>query len=404
MVVSGESKGPKERVRELIEALRAGASPEKVKTDFEDILGGMESADITEIEDELVREGLPPQEIQRLCDVHLAIFKEAADKAKIEISAGHPIYILVEEHRFVRDVADEISRLLPIIEKVKGFPEIKETMVRLDQLLGHLREYDKHKVREENALFPLMEKHGVIQPPAVMWSEHDQQRKLIKDATKTLKRSEELGISKFKERALPVLRALAEQIPSHFYKEENILYPTALKIIREKEWKEIKASMDDLGYCYFTPKDAVGEIKTTAAKAKKLGSEIVLESGVFKVNQLECVLNSLPVDITFVDDEDTVRYFNQAKDRIFPRTKAIIGRKVQKCHPQKSVDVVDRILKDFRAGRRDLAKFWLHLGEKFVVIQYVAMRDRNGKYVGCLEVSQDIARIQKIQGEKRLLD
>ena len=402
--MSGKSKEPKERVRKLIEALRAGADPERVKAEFKDILDGMESADITKIEDELVEEGLPPQEIHRLCDVHLAIFKEAADKAKVEVSPGHPIYILVEEHKFVRDVADEISRLLPIVEKAKGFPEIKDALARLDQLLAHLKEYDKHKAREENALFPFIERHGVTQPPAVMWSEHDQQRKLIKDATNMLRRNEGLGISKFKERILPVLRALAEQIPSHFYKEENILYPTALKIIEEKEWKEIRASMDDLGYCYFTPKDAVGEIRTTAAEAKKRGIEIMLESGVFTVNQLECVLNSLPIDITFVDDEDTVRFFNQAKDRIFPRTKAIIGRKVQKCHPQKSVDVVDSILKDFKAGRRDTAKFWLHLGEKFVVIQYFAVRDMNGKYVGCLEVSQDIAPIQKIQGEKRLLD
>jgi DUF438 domain-containing protein len=402
--VSEKSREPKERVRRLIEALRAGADPEKVKAEFKDILGGMESPDITVIEDELVADGLPPEEIHRLCDVHLAVFKEATEKAKVEVLPGHPIYILLEEHRFVRDVVEEISRTLPIIEKTKDFPEMKETLARLDQLFGHLREYDKHKVREENALFPFIEKHGVTQPPAVMWSEHDQQRKLIKDATNTLKKREELGVSKFKERTIPGLRSLMEHIPSHFYKEENILYPTALKIVEETEWKEIRASMDDLGYCYFTPSSAVGEIRTTTAEAKKRGIEIMLESGVFTVNQLECVLNTLPVDITFVDDEDTVRFFNQAKDRIFPRTKAIIGRKVQKCHPQKSVDVVERILKDFKAMKRDSAKFWLHLGDKYVAIEYFAVRNRNGKYLGCLEVSQDIAPIQKIQGEKRLLD
>lgn len=402
--MSERSREPKERVRRLIEALRAGADPEKVKAEFKDILGGMESPDITVIEDELVADGLPPEEIHRLCDVHLAVFKEATEKAKVEVLPGHPIYILLEEHRFVRDVVEEISRTLPIIEKTKDFPEMKETLARLDQLFGHLREYDKHKVREENALFPFIEKHGVTQPPAVMWSEHDQQRKLIKDATNTLKKREELGVSKFKERMIPGLRALMEHIPSHFYKEENILYPTALKIIEETEWKEIRASMDDLGYCYFTPSSAVGKIRTTTAEAKKRGIEIMLESGVFTVSQLECVLNTLPVDITFVDDEDTVRFFNQAKDRIFPRTKAIIGRKVQKCHPQKSVDVVERILKDFKARKRDSAKFWLHLGDKYVAIEYFAVRNRNGKYLGCLEVSQDIAPIQKIQGEKRLLD
>jgi DUF438 domain-containing protein len=131
---------------------------------------------------------------------------------------------------------------------------------------------------------------------------------------------------------------------------------------------------------------------------------VILETGSFKIEELENLLNALPVDITFVDRDDAVAYFSQSQDRIFPRAKAVIGRKVQQCHPQKSVHVVNQILEDFRNKKRDSAEFHIHLGEKYVYIRYFAVRDRTGEYLGCLEVTQDIAPLQKISGDKRLLE
>jgi len=132
-------------------------------------------------------------------------------------------------------------------------------------------------------------------------------------------------------------------------------------------------------------------------------SEVLFETGEFLTKELEAVLNTLPVDITFVDKEDRVRYFSQSKERIFPRTKAIIGRKVQQCHPQKSLHVVEEILNDFRENKRDRAEFWINLGGRLIYIRYFAVRDKAEKYLGCLEVTQDITDIKKIEGEKRLL-
>jgi PAS domain S-box-containing protein len=120
--------------------------------------------------------------------------------------------------------------------------------------------------------------------------------------------------------------------------------------------------------------------------------------------QLEWVFKTMPVDVTFVDKDDTVRYFSQTPDRIFKRSKAVIGRKVQKCHPPKSVDVVERILNDFKEGKRDKAEFWLNLGGRLIHIRYFAVRNGDREYLGCLEVSQDLTPLQKIEGEKRLLD
>jgi len=129
---------------------------------------------------------------------------------------------------------------------------------------------------------------------------------------------------------------------------------------------------------------------------------IQLETGAFEAEELEAMLNTLPVDITFVGKDDTVRYFSQSKDRLFARTKAVIGKKVQQCHPQKSVDKVQQILDDFRSGKRDVAEFWLNMDAKLVYIRYFAVRNKDGNYLGTLEVSQDIAPIKKIEGEKRL--
>jgi len=130
---------------------------------------------------------------------------------------------------------------------------------------------------------------------------------------------------------------------------------------------------------------------------------IVFEIGSMSKEELETLLNTLPVDITFVDKEDTVQYFSQSKERIFPRTKAVIGRKVQQCHPQKSLHVVNKILKDFKNNKRDFAEFWINLNNRLIYIRYFPVRNKSGDYLGCLEVTQDITDIKKIEGEKRLL-
>jgi len=130
---------------------------------------------------------------------------------------------------------------------------------------------------------------------------------------------------------------------------------------------------------------------------------IRLETGMLSKEEIETILDTLPIDLTFVDKDDTVRYFSQTRERIFPRTKAVIGRKVQQCHPQKSIHIVNQILEDFRKGKRDVAEFWINMQGKLIYIRYFPLRSKNGEYMGCLEVTQDITNIKKIEGEKRLL-
>ena len=164
--------------------------------------------------------------------------------------------------------------------------------------------------------------------------------------------------------------------------------------------------MDDLGYCYFTPKEAIGKKVELGKEVKEKAQEgeITFETGSMNKDELEAMLNSLPIDITFVDKEDTVRYFSQPKERLFPRAKAVIGRKLQQCHPQKSVHLLNQILDEFKSGDRDLAEFWVDVKGRKIHIRYFAIRDSSGKYLGCVGVDQDVTDIQKLEGQKRLLE
>ena len=193
------------------------------------------------------------------------------------------------------------------------------------------------------------------------------------------------------------------------FKEENILLPTSLEKLSSGDWVDILQESDDIGYVFIDrPSDTehlVGELKAALLEETvfKDGS-VTFPTGTINLNELLCIFNTLPVDITFVDSQDTVRYFSEGGGRIFRRTKSVIGRKVQNCHPPQSVDVVEKILDSFKRGEKDSFEFWVKLENRFIYIRYIALRDKDRNYLGTMEVTQDITEIKKLEGEKRLLD
>ncbi|MEM2111385.1 MAG: PAS domain-containing protein, partial [Candidatus Bathyarchaeia archaeon] len=171
----------------------------------------------------------------------------------------------------------------------------------------------------------------------------------------------------------------------------------------------MREDFDEIGYCCFTPEHLKAkptkEIGKPAVEEEAMPEgTLQFETGTLTKGEIEAILNTLPVDITFVGNDDAVKYFSKADERIFVRTKAVLGRKVQLCHPQKSIHVVNRILEAFKKGEKDMAEFWINMGGRLIHIRYFAVRDRDGKYLGTMEVSQDITDLKKIEGEKRLLD
>jgi hypothetical protein len=348
------------------------------------------AAEIAALEQDLITEGMPEMEIKRLCDVHVAAFKDVLDaQEKPESLPGHPVYTFRAENAAVAQVLDTLEAAIQAGQWDQA---------RAD--LERLREYDKHYLRKEYLLFPSLEKHGFSGPSSVMWAIHDDVRAAWK------KLEDLLADTPDPAQVAEVFDPLATAIREMVYKEENILFPAALQTLSSEEWASIHVQEPEFGVCYVEASEpqAVAAPAAPASPQPVSDGLIPLQTGALTSQQIALMLMHLPVDITFVDENDAVRFFSATKERIFPRSPSIIGRSVQKCHPPASVHRVQRILDDFREGRRDEAEFWIQMGGKFIHIRYFAVRDEQGVYKGTVEVSQDVTHIRALEGERRLLD
>ena len=390
----------------LIRQMHEGKTVDEVKGEFAALLEDVGAGEIAEIEQALIDEGLPEMEVKRLCDVHVAVFRESLDQqAKPETVPGHPVYTFLAENGAALRVLDALGEALAA---AKDGPD-SEQLERARERLRELQAYEKHYLRKENLLFPYLEKRGFSGPSSVMWAIHDDVRAGWKALSDVLSTGPGYDVDGFRARIDEIFEPLSTAIREMFYKEENILYPTALEKLNEEEWLAIRAQERELGYCYIEPGDQWRPIAVSPEIVSKpgervgaLGELLHLDTGTLTPREVNQLLAHLPIDITYVDREDTVRFFSQTKERIFPRSPAIIGRKVQKCHPPASIDRVQRIVDDFRAGRRDEAEFWIQMQGKFIHIRYFAVRDEQGAYQGTVEVTQDVTAIRALEGERRL--
>jgi hypothetical protein len=398
----------KKTLKEIIKQLHAGVPPAQVKEKFKQVLAGTKPEEIAKIEQELVKEGMPREQLQRLCDVHLAVFGEQVQDQELHLASGHPISILMEEHRVLLERTDRLKVDVGLIEEACDVVYVGDALTELQGVVKDFIEAEKHYLREENVLFPTMEKHGITEPPAIMWMEHNQIRELKKKLRELVEKWNSMSFEDFKKRLVEVALHVCELLPSHFFKENNILFPSALQVIKDTEWGEVRKEFDEIGYCSFTPKHALVSLHGTEVEEQKatleMGETLHFETGNLSKEEVEALLDTIPIDVSFIDADDQVRYFNKAEKRIFVRTKAVLGRKVQMCHPQKSLHVVNKIVEAFKTGKKDVAEFWITIENRFVHIRFFAVRSKGGKYLGAVEVVQDVTDIKKLEGQKRLLD
>ncbi|NLT44068.1 MAG: DUF438 domain-containing protein [Thermotogaceae bacterium] len=369
-------------------------SIESIREDFMKVVRELTPVEIAQVEQKLVEEGMPAESIQLMCNIHLDVFKEALDEDDINVEPWHPLHILIEEHR---DMLNKSKKLRDLAGRIGSNSDIEEAAERLSSLLDYLDLVDLYFSKEENVLFPYLERHGLVQPPAIMWKEHDDVRELRKALKK-----ESTSVGGDFKRINELAIAIGEIFSNHIYKEHKILFPSSLELLSHEEWEEIRTQFDEIGYFAFEPMPFSSSASEPEAETSR--DVVNLGSGFLKLEQLKLLMNNLPFDITFADENNVVRYFSEGKERAFVRTRAIIGRKVQNCHPQKSAHVVEKILSDFKEAKRDVAEFWLSLGPKMVHIRYFALRDEEGKYAGTLEVTQEISKIRALEGEKRIYD
>ncbi|MCB2198772.1 DUF438 domain-containing protein [bacterium] len=434
-----EKDEKREALKGIILSLHAGEDVETARQQFNDLFGDVDASEIAMMEQQLIAEGLPAESIKDLCDIHVGVFKDALDGAPAspDQKPGHPVHTFIVENA---EIKARTQDLRDVLEKIGGTPKPNcgcGSWHQIVALVNEIAEVEKHYLRKEHQLFPLLEEKGFDGPSQVMWAIHDDVRGWFKEAQKHIASEDGPALGEL----LPTLLTAIEEM---IYKEEAILFPTAIDMLEHEDWAKIHKGEEEIGFCFvergseWSPRIKInlpkeGEKKTaldspavqavdavrdkhaalletsknnngSANEVEETG-EIPLDVGRMFPQQISLMLKHLPVEISFVDENDTVRYYTGVEHKIFPRTPAAIGRKVQNCHPPKSLHLVQQILNDFKAGTREVAEFWIDdfMG-KFIHISYVAVRDEQGVYRGTLETVQDITHIRTLEGQKRLLD
>ena len=306
--------------------------------------------------------------------------------------------LLLEDHETTEKVFDAVTKACA--------SQLGPTRTFVADAVTYLTEYvdNCHNRKEERHLFPLLEERGVPRhggPLAVMLAEHEQSATLLAPVAETGRAfaAGDLGVL---ARFAASFAQYATLVKDHYWKERDILFSMARRVLTESDAQTVLMG--------------IGQVETalgpdTHERYYALAHRIIdaggLEDLSFGLDRsvLAAMLNTLPVELSFVDANDIVRYFShENREKIFGRTRGAIGTAVQNCHPQRSVHMVNAILADFRAGRRTVAEFWIELDGKFVHIRYFAVHDEKGTYLGCMEVVQDVAGIRSLTGQKRLLD
>ena len=396
----------KEKLKKLILKLHEGHSPELIRKELMETLSAIPYGEVVEVEQELIEQGLPAEEVLKLCDVHGEVLDGHIDlSASQQIPEGHPVDVFYRENEELQKLVDKCFDMLKALPKVPK--EVFGNYVfQVQGFFNDLMDVDKHYQRKEYLVFPYLEKSGITGPPKVMWGKHDEIREQLKGCVEVLPtpnlEKEDLEPT-IEILFYPALRGIRDMIK----KEEEILFPMAMDVLTTEDWWNIHKQTLEIGFTLYDPQidwKPEGYYDEERDSGAGMGDgSIQLPSGSFTANEIMAILNTLPVDMTFVDKNDKVKYFSQGEHRFFTRSRSIINRDVRLCHPPGSVHIVEKILEDFKSGKESKASFWIQLRGKFVLIEYYALRGENNEYLGTLEVSQDITELRKLEGEQRIL-
>ncbi len=431
----------KQELAEIIESINANAQEtdprvratrdRALKRRFTEVFKNLAPEEIAQAEQALVEGGMPVQEVQKLCEVHVEAFSQALHKGALKQSvnrgeykmSGHPIRTYRDENKALKN---ELKVLAREIKHSRRFGSLEGVKIAFDSV----RQVETHYARKENQLFPFLERVGFTGPSKVMWGKHDEIRVILRDFDRALETDN--------REALPRLfRTLSAACKRMIFMEERILFPTAARKLPQDAWAEIRRGENAIGFAWIkrgslwdpdvagagggsssgSPDGYSGSARSGGytvgsgsaafqAASAQGGADssripIPLSTGSLEPYRIDLMLKNLPVDLSYVDEFDLVRYYSDNPHRVFPRSPGVIGRAVQNCHPASSVHIVQQILDDFRAGIRDHADFWIQMKGMFIHIRYFALYE-GGTYKGCLEVSQDVTAIRALEGEKRL--
>ena len=376
-----------EILKNLMLRLHAGEDKEVIQEEFNEVFDEISPYEIQLMERNLMSEGITFAEIMSLCNVHANLM---GSKVNTQTSVadfeqpGHPVHVMKMENLAIRGALDRVERLLV------NYLETKDSTIEkgLRRQISLLDQFENHYQRKEYAMFPIMEKKGITAPPKVMWGVHDQIRDLYRDFKKALNDGKESTLEEF--------QIARDEMLEMIQKEENILIPMVEQVFHVDDWETIASQSPEYGYCIVKPEKewAVKKSFSPVKEETQVESEgdIPLSTGSLSLKELNLILNLLPMEVSFVDAQNIVKYYNEGngEEKIFKRTPSAIGRDVILCHPPRVHETVQTIFEQLKSKQKEKEEMWFKTEDKMVHVTYHAVWDEEGKYMGCLEYVQDI--------------
>jgi DUF438 domain-containing protein len=398
------SRKRKDLLKHMILQLHNGEAPDLVRKRLVELLTSIPYDEVVEVEQELISEGLPVEEVLKLCDIHQMVLDGHIDQTGAkDVPEGHPADTFRKENLELEKVINELEQLFRKANSINEF-DVKQWLIKVHTHLNSLMDVDKHYRRKEYLLFPFLEKYEITGPPKVMWGKHDEIRTLLKASIEAVSTTEPVSPDELVTITELVLLPAVKGVSDMISKEEEILLPMSLDRLTDDDWYSIYQQTNEFGYCLYDPQaEWKPESSLVSEVSYNTGNKIQLSTGNFNLEEMEALFRILPIDITFVDKDDKVKFFSLGPERIFARNRAILGRDVRMCHPPSSVHVVEQILSDFKSGKEKSAAFWISMQGRFIYIEYFALRDNKGSYLGTIEFTQDLTQLRKLEGEQRLL-
>jgi len=386
------------RVEKLVELFRLVIQEEmtsELVASYQQVIDLATPADVIEVVDRLVQLQIPMPQLKKGINKALNLLNKSLQEFPYQPPVTGSFLDTLNQNNTQIDI--RLKAIRPLLKEINQDSTSQTLRDNLLEKLTDLSRIDLHYQIKEHVFFPLVEKHlPDYRCLQVMWSFHDDIRRNLKEAIQLLN-ANDFDLKKFNRLAGDIFF----NIYAIKFREERILFPIVSEIIPENELNTLIPESLEIGFPYISPEILP---KTNDTATTELSGEVDLKTGHLTAEQIRLIFNHLPVDITYVDENNKVKFFSTPEKRIFRRTNSIIGRDVKNCHPHESIHVVEQIVEAFRKEEKDKASFWIQMKEEFVLIQYFAVRDEQGCYKGVVEVSQEITEIRNIQGEQRLLD
>jgi len=420
----------KEVVKQLIRLLHEGVSVSELKEKYRDELSKISPFEIPFIEQELVNEGFKVSDILKLCDLHVELFREVLASRELKgIPRGHPLDLLIRENQEILKWGEALGLYALLLEKAESPEDIKRAIENIKILLGELRKIRVHYRKNQMLIFPYLEKRGITAVPRVLWGREDQVLVKIRELSRMIQEPEAVS-KELREKLVSESRKLSAEIGELVFRENKILYPSTWILLSEGEWAAISEIADELGWIIETgdrewkpsskpilpfelgedalklPSEKIealpqemrevveaGQVKPDAYMVKKEG-DLDLGTGFLTVEEVKAIFRSLPLEITYADMNDRVRFFTESMlKKGFPRAKTIIGRRLEYCHPSRLEGYVKTNVEALKQGKYEYREFWTRLGDRIIRVIVAPVRSSEGRQLGTIEIVEDMTEI-----------